>query len=81
MSYPVNGPARKFNGVSAHDTTDFAVIPKAIFVGNGGDVVVVSVEGEAETFENVPDGSILPVICKRVNATGTTASGLIALYD
>jgi hypothetical protein len=47
-------------------------------------VVVVGVgdiAGEVvETFKNVASGTILPVRCRRVNATSTTATDIKALY-
>ena len=53
---------------------------RALYVGSGGDIVAVLENGSAVTFANAQTGSVLPVECIRVNATGTAASGLIALY-
>jgi hypothetical protein len=80
-----DGPARSFAAVTPHDTTDFAGgAAAALFVGVGGDVVVVGVEDSdgavVETFKNVASGTILPVRCRRVNATDTTATDIKALY-
>ena len=49
-------------------------------LGNAGDVTITNLLGNAVTFENLADGSILPVRCKCVNATGTTATGIVALF-
>lgn len=38
-------------------------------------------DGATVTFENVPSGTVLPVSCKRVLATGTTATGIVALLQ
>ena len=77
-----DGPARSFAAVTPHDTTDFAGgAASALF---GGNVVVVGVDNFAgavvETFKNVASGTILPVRCRRVNATDTTATDIKALY-
>jgi hypothetical protein len=80
-----DGPARSFAAVTPHDSTDFAGgAAAALFVGVGGNVVVVGVEDSdgavVETFKNVASGTILPVRCRRVNATDTTATDIKALY-
>lgn len=56
-------------------------ICRALYVGVGGNVVVQAPGLAASvTFANVASGSILPVQCRRVLATGTTASQIVALY-
>jgi hypothetical protein len=80
-----DGPARSFAAVTPSDSTDFAGgAASALFVGVGGDVAVVGVDNNngnvVETFKNVANGSILPVRCRRVNATNTTATFIKALY-
>jgi hypothetical protein len=80
-----DGPARSFAAVTPSDSTDFAGgAAAALFVGVGGNVVVVGVEDSdgavVETFKNVASGTILPVRCRRVNATSTTATDIKALY-
>lgn len=51
----------------------------ALYVGTGGTVVIKhSADGQAKTFLNVQDGSILPVAGVRVMAA-TTATGIMAL--
>ena len=53
----------------------------AIYVGVAGDVTVVNTAGQTALFKAVPAGTLLPVEASRVNATGTTATNLIALYN
>ena len=78
-----DGPAINFAAVTPHNSTDFAPA-RALYVGVGGDVAAVSRDlTGAETavvFKNVPSGTILPVRCRRVNSTGTTATDIVALY-
>lgn len=57
---------------------DFAVC-RALWVGTGGNVRVLTEDGDDVNFKNVPDGFMLPVRCTRVYATNTTASDILAL--
>ncbi len=50
-----------------------------IYVGTTGDVAIVSATDTALTFKNVPSGTFLPVLAKRVNSANTTASDMIGL--
>lgn len=52
---------------------------RGLYVGTGGDVVVVTIKGQAVTFSNVPSGAILPVRASEVRVTGTTASNIVAM--
>lgn len=71
--------ARAAAAVTPSNSTNFSPC-RALYVGTGGNVVVVF-ENDAEiTFSNVPSGAILPVRAKRVNSTNTTASTIVALY-
>ena len=74
-----DAPASDGFAVTPHDSTNFTNNARALFVGVGGDVVVVTPAGTALTFKNVPDGTILPVAAKRVNSTSTTATDIIGL--
>lgn len=65
--------------ITPHDSTLLATQPRAIYVGGAGNVTVVNPDGTTCLFSNVPQGAILPVECKRINATGTTATLLVGL--
>jgi hypothetical protein len=76
----VHAPATRCVGVTPHDATPLADIPKALYVGTGGTIVLQASGGGGDAiFANVPDGSILPVRARFVRASGTTASGIVAL--
>ena len=63
-----------------HDVNPIAV-PKALFVGGGGDLVLRGVADAGDvTFKNLAAGSVLPFRAQFVRATGTTASSIVALY-
>lgn len=72
-------PARQFAAVTPHDTTNFPPC-RALYVGTGGNLVAVDLNGTAVTFVTVQSGSVLPIQCRRVNSTNTTASNIVALY-
>jgi hypothetical protein len=77
----LSDPARTYGAVTPHASTNFAGgVARSLYVGGAGDVAVVSANDTVTIFEDVPAGSILPVICKRVNATGTTATAMVALH-
>lgn len=73
-------PAEGFAAVTPSDSTNFARLARALYVGGAGNVVVVGKDGVAVTFTGVPAGSILPVECIRVNATNTTATNIVRLW-
>jgi hypothetical protein len=70
--------ARSLVAITPADT-DLAVQVRALYVGTGGDVKVRSLIDQDITFKNVASGTILPVMCKRVFTTGTTASNIVGL--
>lgn len=77
----VSAPATRGVAVSPHDSNPLTDIPKALFVGSGGDLVVRGTNDAADvTFRNLADGSVLPFRAAFVRATGTTAADIVALY-
>ncbi len=80
--YPTSltAPARDAAPVSPDDAADLAVLPRALFVGQAGDVSARLAGGQSVVFRNVQAGSVLPVRAARVNATGTTAADILALW-
>ena len=51
-----------------------------LYVGGAGNVEVKTAGGDKVTFSNVAEGFVLPVNVIQVFATGTTATGIIALW-
>lgn len=78
LNADATAPAYSITAITASDT---AVIPqtRAIYVGIGGNVKVRSLLGQAVTFTNVPNGSILPIQVDMVYSTDTTAADIISL--
>jgi hypothetical protein len=50
-----------------------------LYVGVGGDLTVVTVGGDEETFNDFPSGAFLPVRVVKV-LEDTVASGIVALW-
>lgn len=77
----VSAPATRAVSVAPDDGNALAEIPKALFVGTGGNLVLCGVGGGSDTvWKNVPDGSIVPLRVQYVRATGTSAADILALY-
>ena len=51
-----------------------------VFVNGAGDVRVEPFYGGNTVTFTVEPGQLIPVVCRRVLSTGTTATGLIGLY-
>lgn len=52
---------------------------RALYVGLGGDIAIVTTINQSVTLVNVQSGTILPISVKRVSSTGTTASSIVGL--
>jgi hypothetical protein len=69
--------------VTPHASNNFARgLMDAFYVGVTGNVVAVidTPTGEVTvTFTGVPAGAIIPLRCKRINASGTTATNIVGL--
>jgi hypothetical protein len=77
----VSAPATRAVAVVPHDVNALADVPKALFVGTGGHLVLRGSGGGGDVaFKNVADGTVLPVRALFVRATGTTAADIVALY-
>lgn len=75
----VLSPSTRPYAVVPHDANPLPEVPKGIYVGTGGDVVLRGVSADADvTYRNLTNGSYIAVRASHVRATGTTASNLIA---
>jgi hypothetical protein len=73
-------PAEWAGTVTPSDTTVFSVKPRALYIGGNGNCSLLMADGDTVVFVGLTAGSILPIRCNRVNATGTTATNIVALY-
>lgn len=77
----IDAPAKNAAAVTPSDSADLGDVAVALYVGGAGDVSVDTVGGqESIVFSSMSAGTILPVRVKRVNATGTTATNIVALW-
>ncbi|HEY0113533.1 MAG TPA: hypothetical protein VGB59_10330 [Allosphingosinicella sp.] len=77
----VTAPARRAAAVVPHDANALAAVPKALFVGTGGNITMRGAGDTADqVWKNVPDGTVLPFRPEYIRATGTSAADMLALY-
>ena len=80
FSDSASAPAMRVAAVVPHDVNPLAEVPKALFVGTGGNVTLRGAGGGADAvFKNVASGSYLLVRASHVRATGTSAADIVAL--
>lgn len=53
---------------------------RSLFTGSGGSITLVTAKGRTVTFTDLTPGSVLTVQATQINSSGTTATGIIALY-
>lgn len=76
-----SSPAFDGEAVTPSDTIDLPDAARALFIGGAGDVTLDTlVSGRTLTFKGISGGAILPVAARRVRATGTNATFIIALF-
>lgn len=73
------GPALSAFAVVPNDSLDFDEATRALYVGQGGDISVVTLAGDQILFKAVAGSTILPIRARRVRLTGTTASFIVGL--
>lgn len=75
---PLSGPATDIIPVIPDDSVEMTHVALALYIETGGTVSLITLHGQSRNVL-VADHAILPVACRRVNATGTTASGIHAM--
>ena len=79
-SIPSSNPAGYAAEVTTSDTVDLTSVARGLYIGVGGNVNVVMPDGSTVLFVGCGSGTILPVNVRRVMATSTTATSIVALY-
>lgn len=74
----LSGPATDIVPVTPDDVNDMTDVAIALYVETGGTLSLSTIRGGNRSV-SVADNSILPIGTRRVNASGTTASGIHAL--
>lgn len=76
----LNDPARDAFAIAPSDAAPLLVLPRAIYVGTGGDIALRCVDSGADVvLRNVASGQMIDLRASHVRATGTTAADLIGL--
>lgn len=73
-------PASSAAAVTTHDTNELANLTTRVFVGGAGNIKVTMMDGTDVTFTGVIAGSVLPIRVRRIFATGTTATNIVAMW-
>lgn len=76
----LTSPATNAIEITPNDLTPLDLVTRALYVGQTGDVSVEMQSGQIVDFQNVQGGSILAIRTLKVRATGTTATGIIAMW-
>jgi len=73
-------PARQAFAITPHATAEIDPLPKAIYVGTGGDITLRTADGAADVvFKNIAAGQMLDVRARHIRAAGTTAADIVGL--
>ena len=66
--------------VTPSDSAELTKFARALYVGGAGNVALVTTDGSSITLTAVPAGVLLPIQCKQVMSTNTTATSIVALW-
>lgn len=72
-------PAYQLATVTASDSTVLQNV-RGLWIGGAGTISVIATNDTAAVSFTVPAGTLLPVFAKKVMATGTTATNIVALF-
>lgn len=73
-------PAQNCFAIDPAVSENLVAVTKAIFVGQGGNVTLRTIRGEADvTFRNLPNAYVLDVRAIAVRVAGTTAGNIVGL--
>jgi hypothetical protein len=75
-----SAPARNWLAVTPSDTVNLPAGCRGLFVATAGTLSLVGADNVAVTFTITDTGRLLPLGVKRVNAAGTSSTGIVALY-
>lgn len=72
--------ATKAVDITPNDTTDLDVIPRAIYATESGNIAVILMGDTESVTLPIVAGMPLAIRPKRILLTGTTASGIVAVW-
>lgn len=76
----VFAPSRQPFAITPSDTAEISPLPKALYIGTGGDLTLRGIDGTDDVvFKNLASGDRLEVRAVHVRASGTTAQDIVGL--
>lgn len=72
--------AVRWKAITPSDTAKIEPRPTGVYASGAGVVIAVGDNGVSAPF-GATDGQVLPIQPDQILATGTTATGLVALYN
>jgi hypothetical protein len=76
----LSSPASRGFSITPSDTADLPAGVRAIWVGGAGNIsVILADDADPVLLSAVPAGTLLPLMARRVRATGTTATSIVGL--
>ena len=79
MSTQDNSPSYRVFPCVPSDSVNFTAEVRQLYIGSGGNLTVVNQDNSTATFVGLLAGSFVgPFFIKRVNATGTTCTNILA---
>lgn len=76
-----SGPATRLRAVTPHDTNELPFVSNGIIAGGAGNVAIVALEDTNPVIVPILAGQLLPIRARLIRATGTTATGIVALIS
>ena len=73
-------PGQNAASVTPNDSTDLSYCSRGVYVGAQGNLKVTLVGGDTVTFVGLAAGIVHPIRAMRIWSTGTTATGIIAVW-
>lgn len=74
-------PGQGAVAVTPSDTVSLTVAPcRGLWVGGAGNISALMEDGTSATFVGIAAGTLLPFSVRRVNASATTATSIVAVY-
>lgn len=75
-----SSPAYHAAVVTPNDNNDLSDVTRWVFIGGAGALAVITAGGETLTISGLTAGTLLPLRVSRIQATGTTATNIVALW-
>ena len=75
----LSDPARSAAAIAPHDSNAIDPLPRSVFVGGAGNLTFRAADSDTDVTVAVPQG-VFPVRCEYIRNSGTTATGLVALW-